>query len=269
MPRITYHDRFAALLAKDYVSDRDRSFAESLYTSYKRKGALTAGRRRCFLQMEERYATRPEPAAGVDEIDVLKGRVTANDPGSWDDRFVGSVRSQLMGGRGLSERQTEILDRIKAKYSDEAMGARDQWYATWNEEKAERYRVAMGYYGAGDYFRKQVNAYQANPSLIPTIDEYNKVTDNKFVKKVFEGWFSAPKYAVGSMVALGSGATYAQARLCPNNLNLAVIIQVNAAIPSSAARGCKVYKLLPVGGTQMFLCEERQLKRARTPKKKK
>ncbi len=269
MPRITYHDRFAALLAKDYISSRDRAFAESLYTSYKRKRSLTSGRRRCFLQLEERYAVRPEPAPGADELGVLIGRIGAIDPGSWDERFANSVQSQLMGGRALSERQTEILDRIKAKYSDEAMGARDQWYATWNEEKAERYRIAMGYYGMGTYFRKQVNAYQADPTLIPTMDEYNKVTDNKFVKKVFEGWFSTAKYAVGSMVALGSGATYAQARLCPNKLNLAVIIQVNAAIPSSAARGCKVYKLLPVGGTQMFLCEERQLKRARTPKKKK
>ena len=42
MPRTTYHDRFAALLAKDYVSDRDRSFAESLYSHYKRKGSFTA-----------------------------------------------------------------------------------------------------------------------------------------------------------------------------------------------------------------------------------
>jgi hypothetical protein len=219
--------------------------------------------------MEERYATRPEPVAGVDELAPLLSRLADLDPGSWDDRFAKSVRVQLLGGRALSERQTEILDRIIAKYSDEAMNDRDQWYTTWNADKAERYRIAMGYYGAGDYFRKQVNAYQANPSLIPTMGEYNKVTTNKFVKRVFEGWFSAPKYAVGSMVALGSGATYAQARLCPNKLNLAVIIQENAAIPSSASRGCKVYKLLPVGGTQMFLCEERQLKRARTAKKKK
>ena len=269
MPRTTYHDRFAALLAKDYVSDRDRSFAESLYSHYKRKGSLTAGRRRCFVQMEERYATRPEPAEGIDEIDVLKGRVTATDPGSWDDRFVSSIRTQLLGGRNLSERQKESLEKIQGKYSDEAMDARDQWYAAWNDEKAERYAIAMSYYRSTGYYGKQVAAYFADTSMVPTMDEYNRVTDNKFIRKIYAGWFAEPKYAVGSMVALGAGATYAQSQSCPNKDNLAMVIATNIAVPTSAARGKKLYKLLPIGGAQTFICEERPLKRARTPKKKK
>ena len=269
MPRTTYHDRFAALLAKDYVSDRDRSFAESLYTSYKRKGSLTAGRRRCFVQMEERYATRPEPAEGLDEINVLKGRVSAADNGSWDDRFVSSIRTQLLGGRDLSERQKEILEKIQGKYSDEAMAASDQWYSTWNDEKAERYAIAMAYYRSSGYYGKQVAAYFADTSLVPAMHEYNRVTDNKFIRKIYAGWFSEPKYAVGSMVALGAAATYAQSQSCPNKDNLAMVIATNIAVPTSAARGNKLYKLLPIGGAQTFICEERQLKRARTPKKKK
>ena len=270
MPRITYHDRFAALLAKDYVSDRDRSFAESLYTSYKRKGSLTAGRRRCFVQMEERYATRPEPAEGLDEINVLKGRVSAADNGSWDDRFVSSIRTQLLGGRNLSERQKEILEKIQAKYSDEAMDARDQWYATWNEEKAERYAIAMSYYrSTGSYYGRQVTAYFADTAIVPTVDEYNRVTDNKFIRKIYAGWYADPKFAAGTMVALGAGAGYGLAQKCPNKYKLAMVIATNIAVPTSAARGNKLYKLLPVGGSETFVCEERQLKRGRTPKKKK
>ena len=45
MPRITYADRFATLLAKDYLSDRDRKFTESLFQYYQRKKALTTGSR--------------------------------------------------------------------------------------------------------------------------------------------------------------------------------------------------------------------------------
>jgi len=266
MPRITYHDRFAALLAKDYVSDRDRSFAESLYASYKRKRSLSAGRRQCFLQLEERYATRPEPAAGVDELDVLIARVSANDPGSWDERFAGSVRSQLLSGRALSERQTDILDKIRAKYSDEAMGVRDQWYTSWNDEKAESYRVVMEYYARSGYFKRQVSAWKSDNDLVPTMEDYTKVTDNKFAKKVLAGWHAAPKFPCGSMVSLGSGAGWSLRQKCPTGL--AVVVGVNASVPSSAARGNKVYKLLPVGSTQTLLAEERQLKRARVPKKK-
>ena len=105
--------------------------------------------------------------------------------------------------------------------------------------------------------------------MVPTMDEYNRVTDNKFIRKIYAGWFSEPKYAVASMVALGAAATYAQSQSCPNKHNLAMVIATNIAVPTSAARGNKLYKLLPIGGAQTFICEERQLKRARTPKKKK
>ncbi len=267
MPRITYHDRFAALLAKDYVSDRDRSFAESLYEHYKRKGSLTAGRRRCFVQMEERYAVAPTPAAGLEEATTLYARVAVAAPGSWDARFINSIVGQLSAGREISQRQTEILDRIKDNYSDEAMEQRAGWATSWDEEKAEIYRVALGYYKSAGYFGGQVAQLQADPQYVPTLDEYRKVTDNKFARKVLAGWLGEAKFAPGTMVALGAGATYAQAQQCPTGL--CVVIQTNATIPTSAARGCKVYKLLPVGGVSTFLAEERQLKRARTPKKKK
>jgi hypothetical protein len=268
MPRTTYHDRFAALLAKDYVSDRDRSFAESLYSHYKRKGSLTAGRRRCFIQLEERYAVRPKPAAGIDKIDVLKARIAACDPGSWDENFVTSVRTQLVSGRTLSPRQTQIMEAIQEKYNDEAMKAREDWRATWNSEKAERYAIAMAYYRSSGYYTKQVSAYFADTSVVPTMTEYNRVTENKFINKIYTGWYADPKFPVGSMVALGAGATYHMRRSCPNKDNLAIVVATNAAVPTSAARGNKIYKLLPVGGAQTFVCEERQLKRARVSKKK-
>lgn len=268
MPRITYHDRFAALLAKDYVSARDRSFAESLYSSYKRKGALSAGRRRCFLQMEERYASRPEPAAGIEELAPIIERIAELDPGSWDDRFINSVRTQLIGGRELSERQTDILDKIAAKYSDDAMAARASFSGQWDDIMAENYRIALGYYKTVGYFTRQVKALAADPSYTPTIEQYRKVTDNKFARKVLAGWHAEPKFVPGAMVALAAGATWRDSEKCPNKHNLCVVVATNAAIPTSAARGCKVYKVLPVGGAQTFLIEERYLKRGRAPKKK-
>ena len=55
MPRVTYADRFIALLARP-LNKRDRQFCESLQSFYLRKGRLTAGRVRCVKQLEERYS---------------------------------------------------------------------------------------------------------------------------------------------------------------------------------------------------------------------
>ncbi len=268
MPRITYADRFDALLAKDYISSRDRTFAESLYSHYKRKRALTPGRRRCFLQLEERYATRPVPVAGADDLDVILQRIQQTAGNGWDYEFVGSIQSQLRGGRTLSDRQTEILAGIEEKYGDDQMAEREAWIAAWDAEKAERYRIVMIYYGRGGYYGRQVQAFRANPEIVPSMDDYNRVTDNKFAKKVLAGWFSAPKFPVGSMVAMGAGAHYTARASC-GSTGFGVVVGVNVEVPTSAAKGCKVYKILPVGGAQTFIAEERALKTARIPKKKK
>ena len=268
MPRITYHDRFASLLAKDYVSDRDRRFAESLYGHYKRKGSLTSGRRRCFIQMEERYATRPEPAAGIENLTPILSRLADIDPGSWDEQFVMSVKTQLLGGRQLSDRQTDILHKIEAKYSDDEMAKRQTWATDWDDEKAENYRIALSYYRQTGYFNRQVNTASQDPDFVPTREEYRKVTENKFARKVLAGWHAEPKFAAGSMVALAAGAHWTETQKCPNRHKLCMVVATNAASPTSAARGCKIYKVLPVGGSQTFLIEERHLKRGRVPKMK-
>tara|TARA_R110000824_G_scaffold92217_7_gene223905 strand:+ start:3622 stop:4440 length:819 start_codon:yes stop_codon:yes gene_type:complete len=272
MPRTTYHDRFAALLAKDYVAPRDRKFAEDLYSHYKTKGSMTSGRRRCFLQMEERYATRPEPLDGADELGELLKRIQRTVQGStrpsWDHGFVSSVQGQLRSGRALSERQAAILTDIKDKFSDEKIATQRAWMDSWNAEKAESYRVVMEYYGNSGYFTRQVNAWREDRDITPSYDDYCKVTDNKFAKKILDGWHAPPKYAPGSMVALGSGASYRQREQCPNRYNLCMVIASNVAVPSSAARGNKVYRVLPVGAAKPFIVEERQLKASRLPKKK-
>ena len=51
MPRKTYADRFEAILAKDYLASRDRTFIESLYDYYKKKRSLTIGRRKILVNL--------------------------------------------------------------------------------------------------------------------------------------------------------------------------------------------------------------------------
>jgi len=267
MPRITYADRFAALLAKDYLSDRDRTFAESLSTHYQRKKALTAGRRRCFLQLEERYATPPvADEVMTSRIEGLQGRM-GEQGGKWATDFAKSLLSQVRSGASLSPRQVEVLEGIEADWTDAQVATRQSWDQTFTSEMAEKFKVMTEYYRKNGYFQNVVRAQQANPQMIPSKQDYERVTTNKFALKVLAGWFDAPVYEAGSMVSLRGSAGWGLRNKLP--AQLAVIIEANAAIPSRACRGNKVYKLLPVGSMQTVLVEECHLKKARTPKKKK
>ena len=61
--------RFEAIIGSGLLTSKDIEFANSLYSSYKRKRALTAGRRRCLAQLEARVADRrAHPFASEDKI---------------------------------------------------------------------------------------------------------------------------------------------------------------------------------------------------------
>jgi hypothetical protein len=264
MPRITYTDRFDALLAKGYLSQRDRTFAESLYGHYKRKRSLTTGRRRCFLQLEDRYAAAPQPAEGLEEMTALKGSVEA---GSWDHGFVESLEGQLRAGRALSPRQTEILAKIKAKYSEAEVARRHAWADSWDADMAAKWKVLMTYYGQTGYYTRAVRAHEESPETVPSPEDWSRIAENKFARKILAGWLAEPKFPAGSMVAMAASAPWTAKSACKSGLG--VVVATNAGVPTSAARGNKIYKVLPVGGVQIFTCEERHLKTARAPKKKK
>ena len=50
------------------------------------------------------------------------------------------------------------------------MEERADWATSWYEEKAEIYRVALGYYKSAGYFGSQVAQLQADPQYVPTLD---------------------------------------------------------------------------------------------------
>lgn len=74
---------------------------------FKRKEPIT--------QADRSYNTRNDIAVQLEWVD----KITGNDPAkytSWEIEFIESVEEQLKGGRKLSEKQSEILERIYNKY---------------------------------------------------------------------------------------------------------------------------------------------------------
>jgi len=261
MPRITYADRFATLLAKDYLSDRDRKFTESLFQYYQRKKALTTGRRRCFLQLEEHYAERPETD---DAMDIrIRGLVTrmGENGTRWEKNFTHSLRTQVASGRSLSEKQIEILEKIESKYTDEELSKASEWASAWGETQKVEWAVLMRYYASTGYYRNLVLSWQLDQDAVPSLWDYTRITENKFARKILDGWRSDPVYAAGSMVSLRTSAKFAHRKALTKGVG--VVIKTNADEPKSACRGNKIYEVLPVGGVGTIMIEERYLKKAR------
>ncbi len=270
MARSTYGTRLEALIANPAISSRDKTFAESLLRFYTSKRRLTAGRARCVKQMEDRYSPENLAAAmekGAGMLERLNAVCERTEPSSWGRGFINSLQGQVMAGRELSDKQIPILEKIEAENSDEALTTRATWKrdyragvdADWSTAPVKVAEIAARYYKSAGYFQGLVHSILNDDGFVPTIEQYNKITKNKFAVKVLTAHFADPKFAPGSLVQFGAGATGALRRIkvpC-------VVISSNGGPIVSAAKGAKVYSVLPMGSAKTVLCEERHLKKAR------
>ena len=270
MARSTYGTRLEALIANPAISKRDKAFAESLHRYYTSKRRLTAGRARCVAQLEDRYSPENLAAAmekGAGMLERLNAVCERTEPKSWGRGFINSLQGQIMAGRELSEKQIKTLEKIEAENSDEAIKARDTWKrdyrhgtaAAWGAPPVKVAEVAARYYKAAGYFQGLVHSILNDDGFVPTIEQYNKITKNKYAVKVLTAHFADPKFAPGSLVQFGATAPSALRRIkvpC-------VVISPNGGPIVSAAKGAKIYSVLPMGSAKTLLCEERHLKKAR------
>jgi len=278
LARSTYGTRLEALIANPAISSRDKTFAESLLRFYTSKRRLTAGRARCVKQLEDRYSPEKLAAAlekGAGMLERLNAVCERTEPSSWARGFINSLQGQVMAGRELSDKQIPILEKIEAENSDEAMSARESWKLDYLYEadpawvaldvNARHYRVAQvaaRYYKSAGYFQGLVHSILNDDGFVPTIEQYNKITKNKFAVKVLNAHYAPQKFAAGSLVQYSATAP-GRFRAGGGNKIPMVVIQANAAPVTSAAKGAKIYKVLPVGCATTRLVEERHLKKAR------
>jgi hypothetical protein len=219
--------------------------------------------------MEARYATPPEVNSNLlAELQTLDGKIT--DKFGWDAGFVESLISQVKSGRDLSEKQQQTLAKVNSRYSAEALAALDAFaneYRT-SEIMQQRFAIMVKYYERTGYYGNIT--CRVVDGFVPTKKQYDAITGNKYAAKILAGWESAPKFAPGSMALVRSTSARASAlwRAAGNGKLPVVIVAQNASAPSSACKGNKIYKVLPVGCAQTFMVEERDLKTHRNPKKK-
>ena len=273
MARSTYGTRLDALIANPAMSPRDKTFAESLLRFYTSKRRLTAGRARCVKQLEDRYSPEKLAAAmarGAPMLERLNAVCERTEASSWARGFLNSLQGQVMAGRELSDKQIPVLEKIEREHNDESMSARQTWRddylneadPAWGAPHSEIAGIAAKYYNRANYFTQLVSKILDDSDFVPSIEQYNKITKNKFAVKVLAAHFADPKFAAGSLVQYSATAP-GRVRAGGGNKIPMVVIQANASPIISAAKGAKIYKVLPVGSPTTRLVEERHLKKAR------
>ena len=193
------------------------------------------------------------------------GRISiAGDESSWDFGFMQSLEEQLKTRGSLSPRQEEVLQQVEGRWSDEALKSRASWTDEWNEEKEEKFNIALQYYRKTGYYGNIVYKYLTTEGVrcagSPSEKEYNKLVLNKYASGVIRNIQSEPQFSVGGTAVFRSGARTHRGKPC------IILKHGDAATVSTHAKGAKPVQVLPIGSAEPIWTEERWLKKAKKRK---
>ena len=193
----------------------------------------------------------------------------------WAKGFSTSIIEQLNKGRKLSEKQMFHVNKIIEQNSESALVEAAEWETTYREKYEKDAKYLSGYYMTTSYFRSVVN--QIVSGEVPSRRGFLKMYGNKYAKKILAerekpARFDARTHVVGNSKfrqdkLIWAGMAGNDWRLRSEATKQFVqhggfIAGVDGAV-HSAAKGNKVYKILPVAGKMLIKIEERFLKKAR------
>jgi len=159
---------------------------------------------------------------------------------------------------GLTSRQVEALNNIEQRFSNEAIAQRNAWAGEYTEERRATAKICAEYYLANPpYYRDLAQKILEEPEFVPTERQWRALCENKYAKKVIAATEADPKYPVGTWVRGRANAHRTMRDM------MMVVIESDAQPVTSAARGTKIYRVLPVGSPKTLLCEERDIKKAK------
>jgi len=180
---------------------------------------------------------------------------------SHDESSLESLRDFYKSNNSLTLRQFSTLSQLENKISHETQEKYDKWRAEYTEEKKIKAIVCAKYYRANPpYFSSIVDKILHEEEYIPTEAHWKSLCENKFAVKVLASTFSEPLYEIGSMVEGRKNAPIEYKE------KLFSVMATDARAVVSAAKGAKIYLLLPFKGGSVIECEERYIKKAKQKK---
>jgi hypothetical protein len=191
------------------------------------------------------------------EKTAARGTSTLTD---WERNFLGSLLDSAKKWGRLTAKQHEVYQRIERKSDPKHIKAVNDWRENFTDEMREALVFAANYYKANPpYFGDAATRILNDSSYIPSEKLYRKMVLNKYVQRAMQHAKSGPLYEVGSMVTVRDSQTVSGA-LRTYRGQPVLVLEAQQDV-TSATKGARKYKVLPVGGDKPIETEERYLKK--------
>ena len=175
--------------------------------------------------------------------------------------FIRSLALSYKRNDGITEKQYQAFMKVEQDYFDSIIESRDpNWVENYDTEKREKARIIAEYYVQnppwyGDVSHKILTI----DDFIPPEPQYKKMIENSYSEKVLASHYSEPRFQVGDYVSLRKQHKSGIEKM---DDGIFAVLQVAPEAFSTAAKGTKKYKILPMNSVETYIVEERWLKKA-------
>ena len=175
--------------------------------------------------------------------------------------FIRSLALSYKRNDGITEKQYQAFTKVEQDYFDSIIASRDpNWVENYDDNKRERAKIVAEYYVQNPpWYGDASHKILTMDDFIPPEPQYVKMTENNYSEKVLASHYAEPRFQVGDYVSLRkkhkSGIEYM-------DKSVFAVLQVAPEPVSSAAKGTKKYKVLPMNSVETYVVEERWLKKA-------
>jgi len=175
--------------------------------------------------------------------------------------FIRSLALSYKRNDGITEKQYQAFAKVEQDYFDSIIASRDpNWVENYDAEKREKARIIAEYYVQnppwyGDVSHKILTI----DDFIPPEPQYKKMVENAYSEKVLASHYAEPRFQVGDYVSLRRNH---KSGIGNNDNSVFAVLQVAPEAVSTAAKGTKKYKILPMNSVETYIVEERWLKKA-------
>ena len=200
----------------------------------------------------------PELVARIEKA-AARGTSSMSD---WERNFMGSLLDSAKKWGRLTAKQHEVFQRIEKKTDPAHQAAVNAWRSSFTDEMREALVFAANYYKAnppyyGDVADRILNDY----GYVPGEKLYRKMVENRYVQRALQNAQAGPLYAVGSMATVRNSESVGGPARMHRGKDV-IVLEVEEKV-TSAVKGARMYKVLPVGSVDPIETQERFLKKKR------
>ena len=183
-------------------------------------------------------------------LERLQGIVNSYYVNDYDRNAISDLKSFRLSKGYVTRNQFEFVKKLNERYDDEALVTADSFRSSFTEEMRRKLDIVCEYYSHTGYFNSIVSKWkQDKQGFIPTPEQYEKITENSYAKKLVEAHTSPFEFELGQLVSLRSTARnsniYAKAYVSTSNyLNKPLfIVNNNVLREGQIYRYCRVFAI--------------------------